>query len=63
MRHVALSTVRRLSLYLQFLEECEREGKETVSSRALAELAFRPQFAVERGAAEAVAWYRQAGWL
>ena len=37
MRHVALSTVRRLSLYLQFLEECEREGKETVSSRALAE--------------------------
>jgi redox-sensing transcriptional repressor len=37
LRHVALSTVRRLSLYLQFLEECEREGKETVSSRALAE--------------------------
>ena len=37
MRHVALSTVRRLSLYLQFLEGCEREGKATVSSRALAE--------------------------
>ena len=37
MRHVALSTVRRLSLYLHFLEECEREGKATVSSRALAE--------------------------
>lgn len=37
MRHVALSTIRRLSLYLQFLEECEREGKATVSSRALAE--------------------------
>ncbi len=32
-------------------------------SRALAELDFRPQFPVERGAAEAVAWYRQAGWL
>lgn len=37
MRHVALSTVRRLSLYLQFLEECERRGLATVSSRALAE--------------------------
>jgi redox-sensing transcriptional repressor len=35
--HVALSTVRRLSLYLQFLEECERQGLITVSSRALAE--------------------------
>ncbi len=37
MRHVALSTVRRLSLYLQFLEESERAGTATVSSRALAE--------------------------
>lgn len=37
MRHVALSTVRRLSLYLQFLEEIERAGTTTVSSRALAE--------------------------
>ncbi len=37
MRHVAASTVRRLSLYLQYLEECEREGRGTVSSRALAE--------------------------
>ncbi len=37
MRHVALSTIRRLSLYLHFLESCEREGKDTVSSRALAE--------------------------
>ncbi|MFI5279668.1 MAG: redox-sensing transcriptional repressor Rex [Gemmatimonadales bacterium] len=37
MRHVALSTVRRLSLYLQFLEESERAGTTTVSSRALAE--------------------------
>lgn len=37
MRHVALSTIRRLSLYLQFLEECQREDKLTVSSRALAE--------------------------
>ncbi len=37
MRHVAASTVRRLSLYLQYLEHCEREGQGTVSSRALAE--------------------------
>ena len=37
MRHVALSTIRRLSLYLQFLEECERRNLSTVSSRALAE--------------------------
>ena len=37
MRHVALSTIRRLSLYLQYLEECQREGRLTVSSRALAE--------------------------
>ena len=37
MRHVAQSTVRRLALYLQFLEECERSGAATVSSRALAE--------------------------
>ena len=37
MRHVALSTVRRLSLYLQFLEESDRAGRTTVSSRALAE--------------------------
>jgi redox-sensing transcriptional repressor len=36
-RHVALSTVRRLALYLQFLEEMEQRGKTTVSSRALAE--------------------------
>ena len=32
-------------------------------SRAVAELDFRPRFAVERGAAEAVAWYRKEGWL
>lgn len=37
MRHVALSTVRRLALYLQYLEEMEHRGKTTVSSRALAE--------------------------
>ena len=37
MRRVPVSTVRRLSLYLRLLEECEREGKATVSSRALAE--------------------------
>jgi redox-sensing transcriptional repressor len=36
-RHVALSTIHRLSLYLQFLEELGRAGKTTVSSRALAE--------------------------
>lgn len=37
MRDVAASTVRRLSLYLQFLDECAREGLATVSSDALAE--------------------------
>ena len=37
MRHVAPCTIRRLSLYLQFLDQCDGEGKTTVSSRALAE--------------------------
>jgi len=37
LRDVASSTVRRLSLYLQFLHECERQGLATVSSSALAE--------------------------
>ena len=37
MRQVASSTIRRLSLYLQHLDECEREGQRTVSSRALGE--------------------------
>ena len=37
MRNVAASTVRRLSLYLQFLDQCERQGTATVSSGALAE--------------------------
>lgn len=37
MRHVAESTIRRLSRYLQFLEKAEADGKATVSSRALAE--------------------------
>ena len=37
MRDVASSTVRRLSLYLQFLHECEARGLATVSSGALAE--------------------------
>ena len=37
MRDVAASTVRRLSLYLQFLDECDRRGLATVSSDALAE--------------------------
>jgi redox-sensing transcriptional repressor len=36
MRKVAESTVRRLSLYLRFLEEFEGQGMETVSSEALA---------------------------
>jgi redox-sensing transcriptional repressor len=36
MRKVADSTVRRLSLYLRFLEEFEGQGIETVSSGALA---------------------------
>src|ERR671928_1023698 len=36
MRKVAESTVRRLSLYLRFLEEFEGQGIDTVSSGALA---------------------------
>jgi redox-sensing transcriptional repressor len=36
MRKVAESTIRRLSLYLRFLEEFEGQGMETVSSGALA---------------------------
>jgi redox-sensing transcriptional repressor len=35
-RSVATSTVRRLSLYLQFVDECQRAGQGTVSSGALA---------------------------
>jgi redox-sensing transcriptional repressor len=38
MRRVAESTVRRLSLYLRFLEEFEAQGVETVSSGTLASL-------------------------
>jgi redox-sensing transcriptional repressor len=38
MRKVADSTVRRLSLYLRFLEEFQGQGIETVSSGALASL-------------------------
>lgn len=37
MPKIAESTVRRLSLYLRFLEEFERQGIDTVSSSALAE--------------------------
>jgi redox-sensing transcriptional repressor len=37
LRDVAASTVRRLSLYLQFLDECGRQGLATVSSDALAQ--------------------------
>jgi redox-sensing transcriptional repressor len=37
LRHVAASTIRRLSLYLQCLEESAGEGQATVSSRTLAE--------------------------
>lgn len=36
MRKIAESTIRRLSLYLRFLEEFEGQGIETVSSGALA---------------------------
>lgn len=36
MRKIAESTVRRLSLYLRFLEEFAEQGAETVSSEALA---------------------------
>jgi redox-sensing transcriptional repressor len=36
MRRIAESTVRRLSLYLRFLEEFEQQGAATVSSAALA---------------------------
>ena len=36
LRNVADSTVRRMSLYLQFLDECERRGQATVSSSDLA---------------------------
>ncbi len=36
MRNIAENTVRRLSLYLRFLEEFEHEGAATVSSGALA---------------------------
>lgn len=36
-KHIPDSTVRRLSLYLRFLEEFEESGLETVSSGALAE--------------------------
>ncbi len=36
MRKVADSTVRRLSLYLRFLEEFEQQGIDTLSSEALA---------------------------
>jgi len=37
LRNVADSTVRRMSLYLQFLDECERRGETTISSSALAQ--------------------------
>jgi redox-sensing transcriptional repressor len=36
MRKVAESTIRRLSLYLRFLEEFEEQGIDTISSEALA---------------------------
>ncbi len=36
MKHIADSTVRRLSIYLRFLEEFEDRGLSTVSSEALA---------------------------
>jgi redox-sensing transcriptional repressor len=36
-KHIAESTVRRLSLYLRFLEEYEAKGNETISSGELAQ--------------------------
>lgn len=36
MRKIAESTIRRLSLYLRFLEEFEEQGVDTISSEALA---------------------------
>lgn len=36
MKHIAESTVRRLSLYLRFLEEFETQGQTTISSGELA---------------------------
>lgn len=36
MKHIAESTVRRLSLYLRFLEEFEAQGQATISSGELA---------------------------
>jgi redox-sensing transcriptional repressor len=38
LKHIAESTVRRLSLYLRFLEEHKRQGLETISSGELASL-------------------------
>ena len=37
-KHIAESTVRRLSLYLRFLEDYRRQGLETISSGDLASL-------------------------
>jgi redox-sensing transcriptional repressor len=37
LRKVSDSTIRRLSLYLQYADECARKGLSTVSSDALAE--------------------------
>lgn len=38
MKHIAESTVRRLSLYLRFLEDFEAQGHQTISSGELASL-------------------------
>lgn len=38
MKHIAESTVRRLSLYLRFLEDYRRQGRDTISSGDLAAL-------------------------
>ncbi len=37
MRSISRSTVRRLSVYLRVLEELDRRGRHTISSRDLAE--------------------------
>ena len=36
MKHIAESTVRRLSRYLRFLEDFESDGHQTISSGELA---------------------------
>jgi redox-sensing transcriptional repressor len=39
LRKIADSTVRRLAIYLRFLEEFQLQGRDTISSTALADRA------------------------